>query len=76
VSLQSEIAYGILREALSSEHGIQIVIHDPPTPVPAKSLRAKSILLRFKNENPDEFGTLVIRPAPYDPNNRLWITKE
>ena len=76
MSLQSELAYAVLRAAAQSEHGIQILVQDPPNPVPGKTLRAKSILYRFKLENPDEFGALVIRQAPMDPNNRLWICKE
>ena len=76
MSLQSQIAYTILRHATQSENGIQVLIHQPPTPIPGKTLRAKSILYRYKNENPDEFHSLVIRLAPHDPDNRLWITKE
>lgn len=76
MSLQSQIAYTILRAAVQSEKGIQVLIHQPPNPIPAKTQRAKSILYRFKLENADEFANLVIRLCPSDPDNRLWITKE
>lgn len=76
MSLQSELAYGILRAAAQSEYGIVVRVFDPPSPVPGKTLRAKSILYRYKLENSDEFSGLVIRLAPHDSDNCLWITKE
>jgi hypothetical protein len=76
MTLQADLAIAILRAAAASEKGWEVLVHNPPNPIPGKALRAKQILYRHKVENPNEFGNLVIRVAPHDPDNRLWITKE
>lgn len=76
MSLQADLANAILRSAAQSEHGIIVLVHNLKTPISGKTLRAKSILYRYRLENIDEFSGLTIRLSPDDPDNRLWITKE
>ena len=73
-TLQETSANAILREAASHEIGIAVeIIADPSMIQP--TLRAISILNRFKRENPD-FADLLIRPSPENPDKEIWIFKK
>lgn len=74
MTLLEQTALTILRAATSANVGIEIKI-TAPDGMNSPALRAKQILYRFKNENP-EFKNLQIRLAPTDPNNRLWLVKQ
>lgn len=62
----------MLEYALTQEYGILIAVDELSTPMDAKTARAKQILYRWKKAKP-EFRDLVIKFAPQDPNNLLWI---
>ena len=73
-TLQETSANAILREAASHEIGIAVeIIADPSMIQP--TLRAISILNRFKRENSD-FADLLIRPSPENPDKEIWIFKK
>lgn len=73
LSLQAE---KILTECLSSEFGIQVLVHENGHGTVTPALRARQILYRFRQELPNpEFKTIMIKLCPKDPDHRLWIIK-
>jgi hypothetical protein len=64
-------AFQILSQAAQAETGIIVEI-TTPVPMIAPALRAKQVLLRFKQENSD-FANIQIRMSPDDPDGELWL---
>jgi hypothetical protein len=77
MSILSNQAENVLRTALESPYGIQILIYeDPPGQVVTPTLRARQILYRFRQEIGDkDMDQIQIRLCPTDPDHRLWLVK-
>lgn len=71
MTLLADSARRILREALSSEVGIVVVVQADPS-MTTPTFRAKQVLYRFKSEDAD-FRNLQIIFSPDDPEHRIWI---
>lgn len=70
-TLLAQTARHILLRALSAEYGVRVRIHTSSDMIQPAN-RARQVLYRFKNEDPD-FADLQIRADPDDPNDYLWI---
>jgi len=76
LTILREQAEKILREALSAQIGIQILINEEQKGTVTPSLRVKQILYRFRQEIGDrDLEVLQIRLCPSDPDHRLWLIK-
>jgi len=78
MSILSNQAESVLRQALESPLGIQVLVYQDREngAVTTPTLRARQILYRFRHEIGDkELEKIQIRLCPTDPDQRLWLIK-